>query len=147
MKLVNLSQESFLALARAEHSAVHADLDRQAMAELVTGYLSRFSVEVQIDDKPVGAFGILPGNIGCASTWAFITPELRTRAIGLMRLSEKLIAYAFDHFSLHRLEATVDKDFEAGCRYVEHLGFDLEGTRRNFGGPGKDFQMYARIKE
>ena len=121
MKIINLSKESFLALARKEHATIHAEIDLEAMGDLVDDFMARFCCELQLDDKPIGAFGLIPGKAGVASAWAIVTPELRARRGTLMRISQKLVAYAFKHFQLHRLEATVAKDFEAGCDYVEAL--------------------------
>jgi hypothetical protein len=44
-----------------------------------------------------------------------------------------------------RLEASVEKDFRAGCRWVELLGFEYEGEMRGYGSNGETHLRYARV--
>lgn len=47
---------------------------------------------------------------------------------------------------LQRIEATVVKGFEPGHRWVEMLGFEVEGYMRKYDPDGRDHLLYARIK-
>lgn len=44
-----------------------------------------------------------------------------------------------------RLEASVEKNFEAGCRWVQLLGFEMEGEMRGYGPNGETHLRYARV--
>jgi hypothetical protein len=44
-----------------------------------------------------------------------------------------------------RLEATIEEGFGAGCRWVELLGFEYEGTMKNYGLNGETHLRYAKV--
>lgn len=44
-----------------------------------------------------------------------------------------------------RLEASVEKNFSAGCRWVQLLGFEMEGEMRGYGPNGETHLRYARV--
>lgn len=44
-----------------------------------------------------------------------------------------------------RLEATVEENFDQGCRWVELLGFEFEGRMRSYGLNGETHMRYARV--
>lgn len=44
-----------------------------------------------------------------------------------------------------RLEASVEKNFAAGCRWVQLLGFEMEGEMRGYGPKGETHIRYARV--
>ena len=45
---------------------------------------------------------------------------------------------------LHRLQATVRDDFDIAKRFIEFLGFEREGTLKNYGPDKTDHIMYSR---
>lgn len=44
-----------------------------------------------------------------------------------------------------RLEASVEEGFGAGCRWVELLGFQLEGRMLKYGERGENYLRYAKV--
>jgi RimJ/RimL family protein N-acetyltransferase len=49
--------------------------------------------------------------------------------------------------SARRLETTVRVDFPIGVRFLEWLGFEVEGVLRAFGPDGASHLMMARVRE
>lgn len=87
--------------------------------------------------------GILPVWPGRGMTWAYLSDKAKASAFVQVHRAAKAIV---DNCFLHRLEATVDVDFEPGHRWVKLLGFDLEApVLKNYRPDGGDCSLYARV--
>ncbi|MCF8366905.1 MAG: GNAT family N-acetyltransferase [Bacteroidales bacterium] len=78
----------------------------------------------------------------------FIHPQYQEKKIGT-KILKAMIAHAFDHLNLHRLEAEVIQYNLAGRKLVERLGFVKEGCLREakyFDGKYFDILRYGLLK-
>ena len=73
--------------------------------------------------------------------WAVLSAEAGSHMLWLHRATQRFISIA----PPRRLEATVEKGFPQGCRWLELLGFEFEGPLRSYGLDGEDHVRYARI--
>jgi hypothetical protein len=46
-----------------------------------------------------------------------------------------------------RIQAIVKADWRVGCRFLEAMGFSIEGVMRKFGPNEKDYCIYARVQK
>lgn len=93
--------------------------------------------------KAFGVAGAFPLWPGVAFAWALVDQEVSARDMAFMtrRLREWL-----DNCNYHRVQSSVRVEFEPGHRWVERLGFELEGLARKYGSDGSDHVLWARVK-
>ncbi|WP_448953062.1 hypothetical protein [Labrys neptuniae] len=100
-----------------------------------------------LGDSPVAAFGVSRLFHGLGSGWAYMSPRgLRTvpaiTRFALRTVKPLLIAEGF-----RRIEVRTAIDHDLSHRWLERLGFDLEGTARDYGAGGLDFLAYAATRQ
>ena len=74
--------------------------------------------------------------------WAVLSPAAREHMLRLHRATGRYIGT----LRYERLEATVEKGFEAGCRWLDLLGFTLEGESAGYGDNGETHLRYGRVR-
>jgi hypothetical protein len=88
--------------------------------------------------------GVLVPWPGRGLCWAVWTPAGYPHGAGIHRLTIRYLRRIIRQYRIRRLEADVIGDFEAGRRWVEHLGFDPEGPlKRHYGPQGESMQGYV----
>lgn len=83
------------------------------------------------------------GHIGLV--WAAVAKDAGRHMLWLHRATARYLEAVQATHRLRRLEATVEKGFAVGCRWVELLGFEFEGEMRAFGANGETHLRYARV--
>lgn len=79
-----------------------------------------------------------------AEAWAIMDEGSTSEFIQVHRAVKKFL----DSCTIKRIEAAVDVDFEAGHRWAELLGFELEAECLKAYLPnGRDCSLYARVRE
>jgi len=99
------------------------------------------SITVERRGVILGCAGIGIHHGGSGTLWAFISSSAGPHMVRLTRIAVRFIASV----PLRRVEATVEKGFEPGCRWLDLLGFHFEGEMRSYGPGGEDHLRYARI--
>jgi hypothetical protein len=97
---------------------------------------------VEDGDCTIACGGIVEAWPGRALAWSLITP----RAFRYFRTLHRLVKTVLDDSPWARIEIDVSATHEAGKRWAEHLGFELECVRRKFTPDGQDMILYARVK-
>ena len=95
-----------------------------------------------IDGKVIGCAGIFKHWEGRGEAWALFDSSIRTHFIGITRA----ILRALSVTDFRRVEANVRHDFKAAHEWMLYLGFTWEGTMKNFGIDGMDYDRFARVK-
>jgi hypothetical protein len=72
--------------------------------------------------------------------WALLSPDCGRHMLWLTRAVKRFI----EIYPWRRLEASVEEQFGAGCKWVEMLGFKFEGRMANYGVDGETHLRYAR---
>lgn len=75
--------------------------------------------------------------------WAVLAHDAGKHMLWLHRATARFI----DMQSARRIEATIEKGFSPGCRWVELLGFEFEGEMRGFGDRGETCLRYALVRQ
>lgn len=76
----------------------------------------------------------------------FVSEDVRQHPRFHLVLAKRLFEIAEEEFKLHRIEATCDVHDTRAANWLEHLGFEREGRKRSFVGPGLDHWSYARVR-
>jgi hypothetical protein len=100
------------------------------------------AVTARVGDRILLCGGlVMRGHLGMC--WALLSAEVgRAHMLALHKATERFLSA----WPVQRLEATVEKGFGAGCRWVEILGFEYEGEMRGYGSAGETHLRYARVR-
>lgn len=98
---------------------------------------------LRINGRIVACFGLVPYWEGRAEAWAIIDKDCKHEFVALFKTMKRMI-----HDSpVPRIEATINKNFREGHRWIKLLGFELEApTMKKYGVKGHDYSLYARVK-
>jgi len=94
-------------------------------------------------EEVVACAGIVHQWENRAIAWALISGMAGRNFIALHKAVQKFL----DLSDINRIEAYVDANFDAGHRWITMLGFQSEGTMRQFMPDGNDAVLYARLKD
>ncbi len=95
-----------------------------------------------VNGVPIGIAGVLPQWPHRAIAWSFLSETGPKNFLKVHRAIKRFL----DGYYVHRLEITVDTDFDAGHRWAEMLGFEMEAYRmRAYAPDGHDCSLYARV--
>jgi len=98
-----------------------------------------------IDDQIILSAGVVKIGWNRGEAWALLS----TLFYKHVRTSFKAILFKLEEIifaeKLRRVQATVAPEFTEGIRFLEHLGFDWEGTLLSFGPNGEDLIMFGRV--
>lgn len=97
---------------------------------------------VLLDGEPIACGGIAEAWRDRGIAWSMLTPQAFDHFRPLHRLVLAVLADA----PWARIEIDVSAKHEAGKRWAERLGFELEAVRRKFTPDGQDMILYARVK-
>ena len=93
-------------------------------------------------DKVLGCAGVVEHWPGRGLAWAYLDKDIGRNMVGVHRAVKRF----FEVCPVRRIEAAVDVNFDAGHRWVQMLGFELETVRMKAYRPdGGDCAMYVRI--
>lgn len=105
---------------------------------------NEWSSTLMDDGRPLAAAGVAVYWQDRAYVWSLISKDVKVSNFLAVHAHAKAFIAGLP---FRRLEAGVDCDFEAGHRWAEALGFELEaGRMRAFQVDGRDCALYARVK-
>jgi hypothetical protein len=99
-----------------------------------------------IDGQVVAAGGFQLHNLGTGEPWLVITPEGKQYFRPLYRAIVSWLIDQVEVWRLHRLQAIVRHDNAKALTLLIHLGFEYEGTARQFGPDRADYYLYAWVR-
>jgi hypothetical protein len=132
----------------------HVDLLRAqgvqgAQLRAVSQVPAEYATVARLEGPAVTAFdgdrilicgGIAKYSANSGICWALLSADSGKHLLWLHRSVERFISIN----PWRRLEATVEKGFGAGCRWVELLGFQLEGEMPCYGDDRETHLRYGR---
>lgn len=102
-----------------------------------------------LGDKVLACGGVMrigASHIGTA--WTYISWDLSSCCLrSFLQASRQIIARAHDKTDLRRVQASVYAIDEKSKRFIEYLGFEYEGTMRQFGPEGQTALLYGHYRE
>lgn len=90
----------------------------------------------------LGCAGVVPLWPGLGEAWIVLSPEGRRHRAWYRAVARILPSIAASG-RFRRIQADVVREFEAGRRFVERLGFKYEFTMPKYGPNGEDFVRYV----
>jgi hypothetical protein len=96
------------------------------------------------DGKVYACGGLIEEWHGVARAWMLITGEMNGKFMPIHRAVKRAINANLGT-AFHRIEMSVLKHHEEGCRWANMLGFEFEGLARKYSPDGEDFYKYARV--
>jgi RimJ/RimL family protein N-acetyltransferase len=97
------------------------------------------------DGQPVICGGILMMGWQRGQAWILPSTLFCKHVKQSYRLIKQKMMDIQRAYDLRRIEALVEPGFEAGKRFMEHLGFTNEGLLKRYGPRGEDMFMYGRV--
>lgn len=95
------------------------------------------------DGFVVGCAGVIPLWQGRGMAWAYLSEA--ACKMEFLKVHRAVMNF-LDSCYLHRIEMTVDCDFEQGHRWARMLGFEMEAERmKGYRPDGGDCALYARV--
>jgi hypothetical protein len=87
--------------------------------------------------------GLVPQWTNRAIAWTLISKNAGRHFVEMHRYVENFL----NNSEFRRIESMVDVGFVAGHRWMQMLGFEVEGYMRAYQPSGADMVLYARIKQ
>jgi hypothetical protein len=130
---------------RAEHlSQINMqERHRRTVSYLTPEYVQMLArgpaISAVADDRIIASTGILLQFPGLGSLWGLVSQDAGPHVVRMYRAACRFLEIP----KLRRIEATVETDFEDGCRWLELLGFEREGRMTKYGPNSEDHYRYA----
>lgn len=107
---------------------------------------SRIAKTFFLGNKVVACIGISEKWSGVCVGWAIFDKNIgRIGMLGVVREVKKLMPDIMMMY--HRVEISVVRDFSAGHRLADLLGFRIEGLQRKYDAFGRDHFLYSRTRD
>ena len=97
--------------------------------------------------RPLAVFGCIPLWTGVGEAWLITDKDLSSIARPFHRVTKKMFDIFMAELNLVRLQVTVHSSNLQAVKWIKTLYFKEEGRLEKYGPDGKDFFMYARIKD
>ena len=104
-----------------------------------------YAYTIYHEEDVVACVGVTKIVSGMAEIWAITGKLVDKYPKDFHKISLTIIEEAFKIGNLHRLQCTAEVDYERTVKWLERLGFEREGTLRNYTPDGKDMYIYSII--
>lgn len=104
------------------------------------------AVTIFCEGRPIAILGMNPIHRGVFQAWAIISSEVQKHPVSFHKLALTIFERWKTQSGAHRVQMTVQADFEAARRWALALGFNYEGKLRSYGEDGSDFYIYGWVK-
>ncbi|MBQ8678064.1 MAG: hypothetical protein IJ529_06310 [Alphaproteobacteria bacterium] len=127
------------------------DLDKMIIQqeqshELATAVFPKdISFTFEEDGEVLGVVAVVKVYDGRGIVTSFISADAGRSMLQLVRIAKELITDGMYELKLDRLEMSVLAGFQHGERFAKMLGFEYEGTMRNYY-KGRDYKLFAKIR-
>lgn len=99
------------------------------------------------EGKCLGCGGVRILWKGVGEAWVMFSPEIFNFAREAYHYVGMYLEKIITDNNLHRVQGHVDSEFMLAIRYIENLGFKIEGKMRKYGPTGKDHYLYALVED
>lgn len=94
------------------------------------------------DGQVLACAGLIKQWENRAIAWSLLNGNLGVEFIKVHRAVDRFLKLS----EFNRIEAYVDANFGQGHRWIKRLGFECEGTMKQFNPDGSDACLYARLR-
>lgn len=121
------------------------DATVQQRTELVASNPSSRTFTLKSNGKPIAVLGCTPCVGKTWELWAVMGVEINHSKIEFSKICRRLLESSAEVFGVKRFQSLCMDKFKDGERWFKFLGFQKEGTLRQFGEDGQDYHLYARL--
>ena len=107
-------------------------------------YIRLWGRTLVLDYKPIAIFGHTALWPGAAEVWHILSPTAYEHPILTCRTQRRLLQWTIDTLHLFRVQATVDEKHELAIRWLQKVGFVVEGYMRSYYAPGTTHLMLGK---
>ena len=118
------------------------NFDKEKMKGIGTSYPTYTYL---VDEEPAAVFGVVPMSTTSAEIWSITSDTIDEHPIAYVRWSKHVIKQTMDSMGLVRLQAVCLVIHDISKRWLESLGFNVEGIMRKYDSKQNDYYMMARI--
>jgi len=118
------------------------DLAERAMHQAECGPAST----IFLDGKPCVVGGIVSYWAGCGEGWAFFSPLVFKATLRVSRALKIEFNRLLKEGCFHRVQATCSSDNNQYCRFIEFLGFDIQGQLEKYYSDKTDAFLYEMVR-
>ncbi|MCF1458349.1 MAG: GNAT family N-acetyltransferase [Shewanella sp.] len=115
------------------------------MADMLDGERFVFVLEEVATKNPVVIAGLEPIWEGRWAAWLYPSESFKRHYRSVFKATVQILDKFFSEYEVRRLEATVPVNFPEGRRWLEHLGFDVEGMLRRYDLDGEAHYQYSKV--
>lgn len=108
--------------------------------------LSGWCKTVIYEGNILGVGGVVVYWPGVGEGYYILSEHAREHKVRMALCLKRIIALSFEELNLHRLQATVRKDFTQAAKLIEQAGFELEGNMKKYTPDKIDTYLYAFTK-
>lgn len=94
---------------------------------------------------PIAIVGLIETHEGCGRLWALIAKDLGNQGFKLTSRCRALIDWVQNERKLHRIDMMVLADNRRHRLWALRLGFQVEGTARQYSPNKEDYLMMSRV--
>jgi len=105
-----------------------------------------FSYTFLLDGKVIALAGGILLNPKVMSMWTILSDDVKRCKIAFHKRIRGILSWFFRSLHLHRMHAEVRADFDMGLKWIEALGFKVEGHVRRYDEDGNDYFIYGRLQ-
>ncbi len=96
-------------------------------------------------DKPIAFICMVRIWNKVAEIMSITSDEVKEHPTAFHRLCKKMIQDHVEVYGIQRVQTIVKSNYNDGCRWLEMLGFAIEGEMKKFGPEGDDYLLMARV--
>lgn len=123
-------------------------LENISLKEIHSGEIPKavttYALTILDKETPLAIFGgffFVPGII---HFWGLVSDDVRKKPIAFHKMVRHLLEFYENRDKPRRMQIDVKADYLEGKKWAKSLGFELEGTMKNYGVNGEDFHLYGR---
>jgi len=84
---------------------------------------------------------------GVGEAWAQFSPEIINFGKEAYVYVGEYLKKIIEDNNLHRVQGNVDSEFLIAHKYIQNLGFKIEGKMLKYGPTGRDHYLYALVRD
>ena len=98
-----------------------------------------------VDDEPFFIGGLVMRWPGVGEFWGLGSRDIDRRPKLFIKLTKTILEQLITHYSLHRAEAHCWAGYPHGLKWLQKLGFKIEGLRSSWSPNKHDYYQLARL--
>lgn len=117
----------------------------KSQSKAIQSLTNSHAVSLYLDGKVEACIGMFVLWDGNADVWTYISNKCKEHPIAFHKAVARILDAYQNGLGAKRVSAGTPANFTEGCRWLESLGFKVEGKMLKYGPDGSDWWLYARV--